>query len=263
MRWTAWCALLPAALLAQTQNPEAGRIEIFGLQATLTVDTPRPLDSVAQTLAERYRLLVNVEDPEYLFEGDRRDVTAEVARTRPAPGRRVLVPRGGSLKVTFEVKEDGSPRAPGSLLQSAVDAANAQFPFSYRVEQAGGFILIPTKTRDADGQVVDQPALLDRKITIAPSVARVLEHGQALADALSAQTGFHVSCCQASVGGVPWGMQTVAFEAHEETARSVLIRLMQAAGGGTHYLQRCDPVRPGQQTWCFINVAGTPLQAPN
>ena len=254
--------VVPVLLLAQPHNPEAGRIQVAGSQATMFIDAPRPLDSVTQTLAEYYGLLVNVEDPEYIYSEDVKDVTAEVARSPLPPGRRVLVPKGGKLEVPFAVDTGGAPRDLRALLQAAVDQANARFPFWYRVDDGAGFTLIPTKTRDAQGQVVDRPSLLDSKITLAASTRHIYELGQALADALSAQTGYHVSCCQSHVGGVPWGIQVVAFEAHDESARSVLVRLMSAAGGRTHYFQRCDPVQAGLQTGCAINVSAAPAFPP-
>jgi hypothetical protein len=258
MHRVVWIVLMPATFLTQTQNPEIGRIERSGEHATIVVDGPRPLDSLAQTLATQYGVAVNAEDPEYRNAEDSKDVTAEVVRT-PRPGLRVIVPRGGRLEVAFTVQANGAPRDLRGLLQTAVDLANARFPFWYRVaEDANRYTLIPTKTRNAQGEIDDRPALLDRKVTIPAATRKVFEHAQALADALSSQTGFHVSCCQAVVAGVPWGMGAVPFEARDEPARSVLARLMTVAGGRSYYLQRCDPIQPGRQTWCFINVNALP-----
>jgi hypothetical protein len=70
----------------------------------------------------------------------------------------------------------------------------------------------------------------------------------------SGQTGPHVSCCQALVAGIPWGMPVVPFEAHDETARSVLERLIlmneqsNRVSSRNYWLLRCD------SGWCFINV---------
>lgn len=77
-----------------------------------------------------------------------------------------------------------------------------------------------------------------------------------MADALSAQTGLRLSCCQASVGGLLWGLAEVFFEAQDEFARSVLKRLVSAAAVNQpnidYWLQRCDPL---PSTWCFIYLA--------
>ncbi len=51
-------------------------------------------------------------------------------------------------------------------------------------------------------------------------------------------------------------MAEVAFEANNEPARNVLMRLIAAALPGqsdrAFWLQRCDPL---PSTWCFINLA--------
>jgi hypothetical protein len=76
-----------------------------------------------------------------------------------------------------------------------------------------------------------------------------------MADALSAQTGLRVSCCQASVAGIPWGMAEYFFSANNEPARKVLKRLMAADSvnqpNRDYGLERCTPL---PSTWCFINL---------
>jgi hypothetical protein len=245
---------LAITLAGWAQDPELGRIDISTGVAVLTVDSPRPMDSVAKTLAQGYGLVINSEDAEYLYSGDMQDLTSE---TVPGVHRGLhgFVPKGGKLAVTFAVKPDGSPQDSRGLLQAAVDAANAKFPFAYRLEVEGhSYTFIPTATRDVQGRVVGIPALLDRKITIPPGTRTVIEHAKLMTDALAAQTGFHVSCCQGAIAGIPWGMDKVSFEARNEPARSVLQRLIRSVSGQYYYLERCDPVSPGRETWCFINV---------
>lgn len=69
-----------------------------------------------------------------------------------------------------------------------------------------------------------------------------------MTDALSAQTGLRVSCRQAGVAGIPWGLAEIFFEANDESARSVLKRLFIAAATNQpdrdYWLQRCDPLHP-------------------
>jgi len=209
-----------------------------------------------KTLAEHYGICVNSEDPLYLFSGDMKDVTDAVARTKQ-PGLRIFVPRGGHLEAHFAVNRDGWPADVRSMLQSVLDAANAQFPFAWRLdEDADCYTFVPTKTRDAQGHVIDSPALLDRKIDIPAGYRRIYEHAELMSKTLSAQTGFRVGCCQGVVAGIPWGMQSIDFEAHDEPARSVLRRLIRATGGRYYYLERCDPAVPGRQTWCAVNLIG-------
>jgi hypothetical protein len=248
-----------AASLAQ--SPEAGRIEHDGNQATLIVESPRPLDSAAITIAEQFGIPVSAEDPPYVYQDDVKDVTAEVAR-RANPLRRILVPKGGRLEVQFTLRPDGSPVDVRALLRDLVSRANAQFPFGYRLDDDGvSLVLVPTHTRDLLGRAVEITPLLERRVTIPPGSRTIAATAKLMADALSAQTGLRVSCCQGVVAGIPWGMMEVAFEARDEPARSVLKRLIAASlegrPNGYYWLQRCDPL-PSQ--WCFINLQHIPAR---
>jgi hypothetical protein len=33
---------------------------------------------------------------------------------------------------------------------------------------------------------------------------------------------------------------------------------MRRVQGRYNYLERCDPISPGRETWCFINVEAVP-----
>jgi hypothetical protein len=241
-------AILAAAALAQ--DPELGRIETGKYDAKLIIDFPRPVDSAVKTLVSKYRIPVNVEDPLYLFAGD----------TERIPRVRFPVPRREHLEVTYPVKPDGTPKDVRAMLQALVDAANRELPFAFILDDSGGqYTLIPTKTRDARGRVIDMRPLLDREVTIPPGKRRIYEHAMLMSESLSKQTGFQVSCCQAGgIAGIPWGMEQIQFAADNETARRVLRRLIALTGGRQYYFQRCDPVEPGRPTFCFINVAPLP-----
>jgi hypothetical protein len=256
MRILPQCFLI--AVAAWAQDSEQGYIDISSSEAILKVDCPRPVDSAAKTLAVKYGIVINSEDPQYLFAGDMKDVTRETVRTT-RPGLRAFVPKGGPLEVRFAVKPDGTPQDLGALVRALVDAANIRYPFSYRLDVDGdAYTLVPTTTRDVQGRLIDVPPLLDQKITIPLGTRSVAEHAELMTEALSAQTGFHVSCCEAFTAGISWGMEKVSFEASDEPARSVLLRLIRSVGGRYIYLERCDPVQPGRQTWCFINVQALP-----
>jgi hypothetical protein len=233
--------------IALAQNPELGRVERSGNEATLLVESPRPVDSAASTLASEFGIRVNVEDPAYIF----RDDVKDAGISRP-----VLIPSGGKLEVRFSLGSDGMPVDITGLLRSLVDAANSQFPFQYRLDADGNwFTIIPTHSRDQLGKSVATVPLLDRHVTIPPGTRPIRQSASLMADALSSQTGLRVSCCQGGVAGIPWGMAEVFFEANDEPARSVLKRLFTAAAVNqpdrNYWLQRCDPL---PSAWCFINL---------
>lgn len=249
-----------AALLAIAQPPEAGRIVRNGDTATLIVDSGRPVDSAAITLAEQFGIVVSVEDPPYIYREDIKDVAAEFSRVKNLPSR-MLVPKGGRLEVRFDLGAHGAPANIRALLQRVANAANAAFPFAYRIDEThGALALVPTRTRDLLGRVVEITPLMDRRVTIPLGTRTMIETARLMTDALSAQTGVHVSCCQSVVGGVPWGLPVVKFEAHDEPARSVLRRLIGAEIGDKPdryaYSQRCDPAPSG---WCVITLRYVPV----
>jgi hypothetical protein len=253
-RYSIFWLALTLALFAQ--SPEEGRITRTGERAILHVESPRPLDSAAMTLARYYGISVSVEDPPYIFEGDVKDVTAEVART-PNLSHRVLIPKGGTLEVSFPVGADDFPADVPRLLENIVKAANESYPFAYRLDSTGGrFTLIPTQTRDASGSLTKITPLLDRHVTIPLATRTIIETAALMAEALSAETGLRVSCCQSVIAGYPWGMSKISFEAHDEPVRSVLTRLIAANLQGkpdhSYWLQRCDPL---PSKWCFINLS--------
>ena len=253
--------LLPSVMSAQ--NLEAGRVDRHGDQAVLIVDGPRPVDSAAITLAQEFGIAVSVEDPPYIFPEDMKDVTdgvttADVSRV-PNPQRRVLIPKGGRLEIRFALKPDGSPQDLPGLLRDLIAAANARFLFTYRLDADGTrFTIVPTLTRNALGKKTDVTPLLDRRVTIPAGTRSIADTAALMADALSAQTGLRVYCCQGAVRGIPRGMAEIPFEANNEPARNVLIRLISAAAPGqsdrAYWLQRCDTL---PSNWCFINLAYT------
>jgi hypothetical protein len=231
-------------------------VERSGNQATLIVNGPRPVDSAAITLANEFGIRINVEDPVYSFKEDVTDVTGGVspaARIR----RPVLIPKGGRLEIRFSLAANGKPVDVPNLVRSVADAANAQFPFDYRVDADGDwFAIVPTRTRDSLGRLVQTTPLLDRHVTIPAGTRSIAASAALMADALSAQTGLRIDCCQAFVAGLPWGMAEGFFSATDESARSVLKRLIREASvnqpNRDYWLERCDP---SPSAWCFINLA--------
>jgi hypothetical protein len=213
--------LVASGLAVTAQQSDLAVIERHGQDATLTVDTFRPLDAIATRLEEEFGLVVSAEDP---FEAPR------VRAGTLVPGRR-------RLEVHFSLKNsEGSQLDARELLKNVINTANAQLPFAYRLDMDGAaFFLVPTRTRDAQGRSIEITPLLDRKVTIPPGTRSIAENAQLMAEALSSQTGLRVSCCESFVAGYPWGMEKISFAAFNEPARSVLKRL-----GLNRWHMRCD-----------------------
>ena len=241
--------LLASALFAQG---ESARIEWSGNQGILIADGARPVADAASELALRFGMAISVEDPEYVHEVDVVDVTEQVARS--PVNHRIRVPRSVRLEVPFEAMADGRPKNRIALVDDLIDAANAALPFGYRLETTSlPFAIIPTKTRNAAGDIVAMTPLLNRLVSIPHGRRKVLESANLMAQALSTQTGLTVSCCQTAIGGYPWGLEEAEFGADSEPARDVLRRLLRLTPGRWIWILNCDPT-PGQ--FCFINLHG-------
>lgn len=82
----------------------------------------------------------------------------------------------------------------------------------------------------------------------------IFAHVNLLMQALEAQTGIHIACCQSGVAGIPWGSTVVSFEAHDEPARQLLLGLVRSEPGRYQWLMRCQP---GDRE-CFMNITPVP-----
>ncbi len=234
------------------QTTECAKVTTSGDEVTMIADSIRVVDSIANTLAQRFGVLVNAEEPEYQFSGDVQDIQdADPDGGVQHPKVHYLVPKRRHTEIHFSLLRDGTPSDVGGLMRQVLGKANQQTPFRYRLDVDGEFFsFVPTATRDASGFVVATMPLLDRRVTIPLGNRRISESAKLMADSLSAQTGLRVSCCQGSVAGIPWGRSSVPFEAHHETARHVLERLLrlEVSPPRDYCLLRCE------SGWCVINV---------
>jgi hypothetical protein len=240
-------------LAAESQASQCANVTIHGNEGRLVADSIRPIDAIANTLAQRYGIVVSAEEPQYLFSGDFEDIKiADHEWSATHPQTHYLVPKRRHLEIRFPAFSDGSPRDVWQLLLQIVKTANAELPFGYRLDSDSGFFpFVPTRTHDATGTVVQVTPLLDRRVTIPFGNRSIRANGMLVADSLSSQTGLKVDCCQSIVVGIPWGLAVMPFEASDEPARKVLERLirLESTPPRDSWLLRCD-----DSGGCFINV---------
>jgi hypothetical protein len=67
--------MVAIAACASGQTSECARVTRSGDEVTMIADSIRVVDSVATTLAQRFGVLVNAEEPQYQFSGDLQDIT--------------------------------------------------------------------------------------------------------------------------------------------------------------------------------------------
>jgi hypothetical protein len=269
--------VIALALAAGVQGQEFARVLRNGKQATLSAFGPRPVDLAAEKLVDEFGIALNVEDPVYLY----RDDIEQVGTSRT--GTPVFIPKSSLLEMRVDLREDGELRDEQQVVVDLRETASRQLPFEYRVDiDSHVFSLIPFRTRDEQGRSVQLPPLLDRRVTIPRGTRKIFEHVNLLTESLQQQTGVRVNCCQAAVSGIPWGSTVVSFEAKDEPARSVLLRLLrlepgpnrlvQNEGAGTFRLVKSDPQREHwrwtmrcepRNPWCFISVTAIPETTPD
>ena len=249
--------LLAVSTWGMAQTDECAKVEKTGESVTVVADSIRPVDSIANTLAQRFGIVVSAEEPQYQFSEELEDVSkADPRWSAEHPNVHYQVPKRRHIELRFPLSPSGTLLDPTAALRQVVEKANQQTPFGYRLDVDGEFFtFVPTTTRNSSGSVVPAIPLLDRKVTIPSGTRRINEHAKMMADSLSTQTGLRVGCCQTAIAGIPWGMAIVTFEAHDEPARKVLERLIRLnqessrVSSRNNWMLRCD------HEWCFINLS--------
>jgi hypothetical protein len=248
--------LLVLCVTAGAQTHECGIVKKRGSTVTIIVDEIRPVDALANTLAQRFGIVVSAEEPEYQFVDDFEDVqTADPEWSAEHLKAHYKVPKRRKIEVQFSVSKSDTPEDVPALLKQAVQNANQQTRFGYRIDIDGEFYtLVPATTRNSKGVVVQTTPLLDRRISIPVAKRTIAEHAKLMAESLSAQTGLKVSCCQTLAPGRFWGTSVVEYGAIDETARKVLEQLIvltqqsESVTSRNYWLVRCD------SGYCFIDV---------
>jgi hypothetical protein len=256
--------LLVTSLLGRAQNPdECASVTENGDQTTIRARSWDPVVNIGRTLADRYGISVSVEAPKWAFPLDTEDVAvADPEFSEQHDNIHYDIMKRHTVEVRFSTSGNRHPDDVARLLRQTADAANKEMPYGYRLDVSGDYALVPTTTRNSNGDLENVLPLLDRKVTIPSGTRPIAEHAKLMADELSRQTGLHVGCCQMFVAGVPWGTAEVSFEADNEPARQVLKWLMAAEQKANsessathpdydHWVVRCDGTGA---PWCFIEV---------
>jgi hypothetical protein len=196
----------------------------------LHVDDARPVARAIEMLTSRHPgVVVTYEDPRYSYIGDMRDVTSEV-RTQPSRGvaRRVLVPFGGSIDLSYHVhSETDAPVDWEATLQAVLEShAVLASGGRFRVEQAGSiYHVVPTAVRDASGEWADQASVLDALITIPPQELGGIEILTVILEKVTEAAGVRVV-----MGTIPLNVlinYRGRIEVYAEPARGVLAKALQ------------------------------------
>ena len=213
--WLVACASLVAAFAARAE-----------LQ--LSISDPRPVARAIEVLSERHGLVITYEDPPYGFEGDVEDVTATVNRGGVQPGHRVLIPRGGSIEVTYSVSSaSGKVEHADALIRKVLDTrfVTGGGPQFEVLQQGDVFHVVPVMIKNSAGAWVAAHSMLDTRITMALRSRSGLEMVDAICSALTAAAGVRVA-----IGVVPTSAlanEQVIDGGTNESARDILSRSLK------------------------------------
>jgi hypothetical protein len=227
---------------------------------TISVDDPRPLARVIQTLEERLGWVITYEDPPYLYAGEIEDVTVATRRSTAPPKVRTLVPRGGPFTFWYSVPAGAAaPDEPTLLEQLLEDHRLSGHPGTFRVIRTASVAhVVPSETRNALGRFEPAVSLLDTNISIPAGERNAFRMLEAITDAVGRQ-----SAASVSVGTVPINLLMQAHVQHganNESGRAVLMRTLDATGRKLSWRLFCDP---GSVRACALNVHIVASPTPN
>lgn len=224
-------ALTMAALMRVPGSSAPRRVQTtFG--ESLSVNDPRPVAEAVSQLEKRFGWVVTYEDPIYANSTEIADVTSQVRRDldtyRPGEAPRVLVPKGGSLAINFNLTSDGNtPVRPESVVQQVIDAnATAGNAGKFRVESSGEIVhVIPSAHRDSSGAWVPEQSVLDSIVTISSGDKTGLQALKALCAAVSRVTQTNVTLGTVDVNLFIRSRNELG--ANGEKARDFLVKLLE------------------------------------
>jgi hypothetical protein len=249
-------AAMTSVLVAGSEQP-AGPNGAASVEVRLEASDPRPLAAAVIELTRRHNAVITYEDAPCDFAGDQSDVTEQVRldldQFPAGQAPRVLIPKGGSVDIAYEVdRATGQPADLASVLDKAAlshrDADNAG---RYGViESHGALHIVPIGARDANGAMAAVTSPLDSVVRLPVANGNGIDRLEAILAAASAASGRTVV-----VGTVPasvFGRLEGQFAATNVNARTALLDLFAQTGVTMSWQMNYDPT---MQVYVF-NVFG-------
>jgi hypothetical protein len=215
-----------------------------GPTQSVSVDDPRPIDKAIEILQSKYGYIITYEDPRYVYAGDLKDITQEIRTSVDPRYKRIktLVPVGGTVNLSLPMASSvNDSRSMAAVLTQLLQShAALQRDGRFRLEQTGDvFHIVPAEIQDADGTWRSQVPPLDYAITVSK-----ITNANGL-------TMLHAICAALTKAGARVFEGTVPLnvlnqyrgdlEAENESARSVLLRMLAATGSRLAWSLLYDP----------------------
>jgi hypothetical protein len=219
-------------------------------------DEGRALKTVVRELERRFGWMVTYEDPAYLFAPEIKDVRhiRRVAIDRP-----LLVPRGGPFTFSYTLRSSDSTGSPQEALLGALLDQYHQTGYAgrFRLVRTGlVYHVVPAMTRDETGVLRPYGSILDRKISLPDREVSGLEMLESIEAALKESGEPRLQMGTQAINA--FGRVRVRSAAHDESARSVLVRMLASFNPRLRFSWRllCGPQK-GSGT-CFLNLHHVP-----
>lgn len=229
-------AVFPHQVCAQQDSP-AGTIDVSGRDATFTVNSARPMQSVAYTFIQAYGWPVTFEEAPIAYAGDMVDVTLNFS-----VGIRAYDPRGGRLEFSYRIGENGKPPSdPLKVLRAAIEAHHkAGLPGRYEVAPAGGYFhIVPVAHHNRQGVLEPVRSPLDAFVTVDGRRRPAWPVFNDLIRAVERASGYRIG-----IGNNPFyrGDQPLIEQRFENVqGRAVLRELIHARGKLIPWFLMCRP----------------------
>lgn len=217
----------------------------------ILVSDSRPVAAATKVLEEKYGWIVTYEDPRYEYEGDLIDKTDPAYRRANPNGLRALIPRGGQIKLDYQViASKGVPASPDTLIQSLLDTnAMLDNPGRFSLTRTGNILhVIPSQVRNQQGRLVSDYPILNTRVTFPEQKRSVLSTLELTVKAISQAIQTKVI-----IGSVPLSLlmnTEVTQSARNEAARSVLLKSLEATKTPLSWQLFYDP----GLKWFALNV---------
>jgi hypothetical protein len=225
---------------------------------TAVVEDPRPLAKALEYLENLYGLPITYEDPPYVHPSEITDATEQI-RGGETMGRRILIPRGGSLSFSHENLEQPAEKTPLFATSAAINGLLAIYqtspgPQFAVIAESGCFHIVPTRFTDRTGQVQNLKPILDSAVSLPSEDRTAVKLLVDLCDALSRTTG------QTLIpGNVPYSLlarHKTALPVSNIDARSVLNQLFAEIDRPLSWQLFYDP----GLNWYVLNIHSVRLQ---
>lgn len=198
-------------------------------QTLSVVNRSRPAKVALEILQRRHGVGITYEDAPYSYEADVDDDTSPEWKRSHPNGPRALIPKRGSLEVTYYTSP-GPIRSDEirSAIQKVLDAhAEKNYPGRFRLRQEGEmFHVEPIQVRDRFGRLVSVESILDTPISFPEQELTGFKALELITVAVSRARGINLV-----EGTLPMNLlfrTSLRRGANNEKARDVLIDVLKA-----------------------------------